>query len=474
MTGMQLGRPSRRATSALATTAAVAALLGACDRKSEFSDPLQPSLDAQVRSAVSGWGVVPIGETAPQKPALVELGRALMFDRVLSGNRDVSCATCHRASAQGAGDGLSLAIGTGATGTGAARAPGAGRHFLPRNSPSLIDKGLGAPYLFWDGSVAEVGFGPVGAQGNNGRFATPAGPALPSGLDNLLAAQAMFPVVNRGEMRGLPGDRDALGQPNELAQYDDADYGGVWRAVMRRLVAIPGYVQLFRAAYPNTPVDGLEFRHAANAIAAFEVAAFTHTRSPFDRFLAREDGAMSTDAKRGALLFFGEARCSSCHAGPLLGGNSFANVGVPQIGPGTGTGAPLDYGRGDVDRISELRFFFRVPPLRNVELTGPYMHNGAFPTLEAVVKHYNDVPLSLHEYDLAQLDPSLRGSVHGDQTTIAAIERSIDPRIRTPLRLSDAELHDLVAFLKSLTDPAARDLTAIAPASVPSGLPVER
>src|SRR5439155_10431991 len=127
------------------------------------------------------------------------------------------------------------------------------------------------------------------------------------------------------------------------------------------------------------------FEHAANAIAAFEVETFTKTNSAFDRYLARDDNALSVDAKRGALLFFGKARCSSCHNGPTLGGQSFASSAVPQLGPGTGTAAPLDAGRGDpaVSGVPQTpRFFFRIPPLRNVELTAPYMHNGAYATLE--------------------------------------------------------------------------------------------
>src|ERR1051326_5620722 len=106
--------------------------------------------------------------------------------------------------------------------------------------------------------------------------------------------------------------------------------------------------------------------------------------------------------------------------------------------------------------------------------TGPYMHDGAFPTLEAVVRHYNDVPLTPQPYDVAQLEPALRATYHGDAATTDSVIRSLDFRLRTPLHLSDAELADLVAFLKSLTDPSARDLSGLVPAAVPSGLPVPR
>jgi cytochrome c peroxidase len=232
---------------------------------------------------------------------------------------------------------------------------------------------------------------------------------------------------------------------------------------------------MFAAAFPAVPTSQLGFQHAAQAIAAFEMSAFTKTNSPFDRYLNREDNALTGAQKRGALLFFGNrARCASCHGGALLGGQSFANDGVPQLGPGVGKAAPLDHGRGEsaFPPDSFYKFAFRVPPLRNVELTAPYMHNGAFPTLEAVVNHYSDVPASLRDYDVSQVAPALRDSYHGDQATISAIMAKLDSRLRNPPTFNDNEKADLVAFLKSLTDPAARDLNGIAPARVPSGLPV--
>jgi cytochrome c peroxidase len=413
------------------------------------------TLDQQVHAAINGWGVVPILPVGQQNAALVDLGRSLFFDKILSGNRDVSCASCH-SPANHTGDGLSLAVGTHG-------------QLAPRNAPSLFSVGLGTPYLFWDGHVSSLG--PQGAA----PIITPLGAALPFDVSGLVAAQAMIPVTNRVEMRGKPGDRDAFGNVNELAQAADTDYTAVWSGIMRRLVAISGYMQKFNAAYPLIPLDRLGFQHAANAIAAYEIQTFTKAATPFDEYLAHDDGALSTDAKRGALLFFGKARCSQCHNGPMLGGQQFANVAVPQIGPGTGSAAPLDIGAGDSVRGQPFRmppFFFRVAPLRNVDLTAPYMHDGAYPTLEAVVRHYNNVDSAVKAYDVTQIDASLRASYHGDATTINALLNSLDGRLRQPLALTPAEQHQLVEFLKSLTDPTARDLSGVAPASVPSGLPV--
>jgi len=437
------------------------AIGAACDRSDTFAEP---SLDTELRQDVARWGVVPIGPVPAQDPALVELGRALMFDPVLSGNRDVACATCHHPATH-AGDGLSLAIGTGGSGLGPGRTLGPGRQFVPRNAPSLLNDGLGLFYLFWDGRLSNFLVGPP---------PPPAGAGVPPGGSGLLAAQAMLPVVNRREMRGEPGDRDVFGAPNELAQFADSDSTAIRQAVLQRLLAIPEYVAKFAAAFPGTSASQLRFEHAATALAAFQAQAFTKTNSPFDRYLSHDEAALTTQQKRGGRLFFGKAQCSTCHNGPLLGANGFANAGVPQLGPGSPDTPPLDRGRADLPEQQFYEFAFRVAPLRNVELTAPYMHDGAFPTLEAVVRHYNDVPLALQTYDPSQLGPALRATYHGDPATIDSVTRTLDFRLRTPLHLTDAEMGDLVAFLKSLTDPSARDLSALVPAAVPSGLPVPR
>jgi len=446
------------------------ALVASCDGLTP-PEALPPPLDTELRQTLSRWGAIPIGSMPAQNPALVDLGQALMFDKILSGNRDIACATCHL-PAQHAADGLSLAIGTGGTGAGPSRTLGPGRQFVPRSAPSLLNAGLGLNYLFWDGQIARSGFGPPPPGPAAGGFVTPAGALLPA-VPNILAAQAMFPVVNRREMRGERGDLDVFGNPNELAQYGDSQFVEIWQALMQRLLAIDAYKAKFAAAFPSVLPGALGFQHAATAIAAFQMQAFTKTDSPFDRYLNRDDAALPVEATRGALLFFGKARCSQCHSGPFLGASSFSNAGVPQLGPGTGNAAPLDLGRGGLKDQSFYKFAFRVTPLRNVELTAPYMHNGAFPTLEAVVRHYNDVTEALQTYDVSQLPPTLRDTYHGDDATINAVLATLDFRLRTPLGLTDAEQRDLVAFLKALTDPAARDLTSLIPATVPSGLPVE-
>jgi cytochrome c peroxidase len=445
----------------------MAALLGiaACgDSIADPPTPPPPTLDTEVRRLMAQWGTVPILPVATQNRAMVELGQSLMFDKLLSGNRDISCGTCHDPLLAGA-DGLSLAVGTGGTGMGINRLPGQ-RPFISRHAPSLLNVGLGPTYLFWDARLSQHGgfFG--------GGPLPPVGVQRPQGVGDALIAQAFQPIVTREEMRGRSGDRDVFGNVNELALIPDNQPEEVWRAVMRRILAVPEYVTRFQAAFPTIPVQSFSFEQAATAIAAFEKDAYTKANSPFDRYLARDDNALTPAAKRGALLFFGEARCASCHSGALLGAQQFANAGVPQLGPGTTSAAPLDFGVGETFNQVAYRFAFRVPSLRNVALTAPYMHDGAYPTLEAVLEHYNDVPKALREYDVTQLAPVLRGSYHGDQKTIDAVLATLDFRLRQPLGLTDGELADIIAFLESLTDPAARNLGGLVPASVPSGLPV--
>lgn len=440
-------------------SSAVVLALGACVATDHnFIEPA--NVDAELRQAIGGYGVVPIAATPLQDSALVALGRDLFFDKELSGNRDIACATCHEPRTS-MGDAQPLAVGTGGVGLGPSRTPGPGRVFVPRNAPSLLNIALGLPYVFLDGRIS----------GFNNSFTTPAGAALPA-VPNIMAAQAMFPVANRREMRGAVGDTDVFGKPNELALLGDSDWTGIWQAVTKRLLAIPAYVDAFHAAFPGIPTSQLGFQHAASAIAAFETQQLTRTDSPFDRYLKRDDAALTPEQKRGALLFFGKATCSGCHNGPFLGGQGFADVGVPQLGPGIGGRLPLDLGRAELPGNDFYRFAFRIAPLRNVELTAPYFHDGVYQTLAQVVHHYNDVRTDLAGFDPSTLPPDVQGLYHGDAATVADVLDHLDFRLQQPLLLSAAEQAELVAFLQSLTDPSARNLAALRPAVVPSGLPV--
>ncbi|MDW8326546.1 MAG: FG-GAP-like repeat-containing protein [Anaerolineales bacterium] len=431
---------------------------------SALRDLMPQSDDARLRALMEQAGVR--RPTLPPAPRaeLVKLGEALFWDPELSGNRDISCATCHH-PLKGTGDNLSVSIGTGGVGLGEQRIRlEERRDFIPRNASPLFNLGyLEWKVLFWDGRLSGTP-----ATG----FDTPASDRLPAGLDNLLAAQAMFPVTSRDEMRGLRGDVDIFGRPNELAMLPDYTARPIWSALMKRLLAIPGYVELFRAAYPDVPVEELGFQHAANALAAYQSVTFTFEDSPFDRYLHGETDAFTEAQKRGALLFYGEAGCATCHSGGLLTDQKFHNLAVPQLGDGKGREQPFDFGRARETGNDCERYAFRTPPLRNVAITGPWMHNGAFTTLEAAVRHHLNPEASLRAYDPEQLAPNLRETCQDDPAVLASILKTKSANASERAALTDNQIRDLLAFLESLTSPSALNLSHTIPASVPSGLPV--
>lgn len=420
------------------------------------------SLDQELRNTLARAHVESLDPGPMPAPERVALGRALMFDKELSGNRDISCATCHHPLLL-TGDALPVSIGTGGSGLGPTRSLGEERELIPRNAPEVFNRA--SPdwrSMFWDSRVS--------GDPESG-FVSPAGDVLPEELGSVLEIQAMFPVTSADEMRGRPGDIDVFGQPNELGRLAADDFTGMWRALMDRLLAIDEYVDLFEAAFPDVPAGELGFQHAAIALAAFEADAWTLLDSPWDRYVAGDDAAIADTAKRGALLFYGEAGCGRCHSGALLTDQEHYNIGTPQVGPGKGSEAPEDFGRGRETGLSGDRYAFRTPPLRNTAATGPWMHAGAFTTLEAAVRHHLDPAASLRGYDASQLPSPFAETYTGE--SVDAILAGLDEQVATPKALSDQQIGLLLDFLESLTDPRVFDLGRVdVPERVPSGLPV--
>lgn len=422
-------------------------------------------LDDQLQRVIKTNQLDQRAETPKFDSAKVELGRMLFFDKLLSGNKDISCATCHHPSL-GSGDELPLAIGVGGKGLGKQRLMGEGRERVPRNSPDIFNRGSSEWHtMFWDNRVSNNESGGFG-------YDTPAEGKLLNGLENLLAVQAMFPVTSRDEMRGDPGDTDVFGEINELALISDASPQAIWHRLMLRIMEFPKYRELFKDAYPEVKENDFGFQHAANAIAAFEIEEFTFNDSPWDNYIAGQRDALSEEAKRGALLFYDKANCSSCHSGTLMTDQKTHNLGVPQLGPGKGNAEPLDVGRYLDTGEKEDLFAFRTPPLKNVALTGPYMHNGAYQSLEAVIRHHLDPEKCIQEYDCDQLPEELRSTCKKDQALNERIIAHLDPNLKPKADLKDMEIRDLVAFLEALTDAGASTLDDLVPSEVPSGLPV--
>lgn len=432
--------------------------------------PQSGSLPAPVKNS----DFVDGGAPSPDK---VELGRMLFYDKILSGNLNISCATCHH-SLTGTGDGLSLSVGEGARGLGVTRDLGTGADAVvervPRNAPQIFNLGaLEFTVMFHDGRVTEDASQPSG-------FISPAGANLPMGLENTLAAQAMFPVTSGTEMAGQAGEN---AQADAAAAGMLAGPGGVWDILAQKLQAIPEYVTMFQAAFPDVVSAGdITFVHAANALAAFEIEAWRFTNSPYDRFLKGNKQAMSGEAKQGMRLFYGKAGCSSCHSGPFQSDQSFHAIAMPQIGGGKGDNLPgYSDGHDDFGRERETgdfadRFRFRTPTLRNIALTAPYGHAGAFDTLEGVVRHHLDPVNSLNNYDQSQVRLPSRADldasdflVMNDPVRVAAIAAANE---LMPINLNGREISAIVTFLHSLTDPAALDMSNDVPKAVPSGLSI--
>jgi cytochrome c peroxidase len=179
-----------------------------------------------------------------------------------------------------------------------------------------------------------------------------------------------------------------------------------------RVRAIPGYVAMFERAYPGEAVTRDTI---AKAIASFERTVVSDGAA-FDRWRAGDQNAMSASARRGFELFNGKANCALCHQGFNFTDNGFHNIGLKEAGE-------ADLGRFAHRPIKALKGAFKTPTLRDISLTSPYMHNGAYTTLDEVVDHY------------------ARG---GD------VKDNLSPNMK-PLDLSDAEKRDLVEFMRSLT-----------------------
>lgn len=412
------------------------------------------ALAAQVRQLAAGRGITPLARPAPVRRELSLLGQALAFDRILSGNRDISCMTCHLPPLA-TGDGRSVAVGQGATGTGLNRVHPQGK-FVHRNAPSLFNLHA-LNTLTWDGRVFRNATGVIRGPATllaAQRAVFECGP---------LSALPMFPVLSRSEMRADTG--------NELAAIADTQHQRVWKFLMRRLGEIPEYRTMFESAYPGQSFDNMSFAHAGNAMGCWIAAVLAFNASPWDRFLAGDTDAMTETQIRGAQAFLSTAKCAQCHSGPALSDGKFHNVAVAQVGPGfgNGTNGQDDFGRMRETENTAHRYQFRTAPLRNVELTAPYGHDGAITDLRAWVDHYSESATKLRTYDVGQLEPLLQGTL---QSTAETILLTRDPKLRN-LTIPPQVVDEITEFLKALTDPAARDLRGIVPARVPSGLPVD-
>jgi cytochrome c peroxidase len=280
----------------------------------------------------------------PYSPEKVELGRYLYFDRRLSADGTVSCASCHDPR-HGFTDGAAVSTGIrGQKGT--------------RSAPTILNRAYSLAQ-FWDGRAAT------------------------------LEEQAIVPMESPFEM------------------------GNTHQAVVATLSGIAGYRAMFARAFGS---DGVDIERVTMAIACFERTVLSGN-SPYDRYKRGDSTALTAEQVRGMAVFFDRASCDRCHQGSNFTSNAYANEGN-----GADKAEP-DVGRYAVTHDARDWGAFKIPTLRDVEHTAPYMHDGSLQTLEDVVEFYN------------------KGGIPN---------RNLDANIR-PLHLSDRQKAGLVAFLKGLS-----------------------
>lgn len=398
------------------------------------------------------------------------LGQLIFFDKELSGNRNIACATCHHPNL-GSSDGLSLGIGEGGENLGPERSAGYGdghvENRVPRNAPALFN--LGAKDImnvFHDGRVEIDPSMPSG-------FRTPAGDKLPEGLQSALAAQALFPMTSEVEMAGTAAE-------NEVGLACETDITEGWKMIEARFRQIKAYEAPFLAAYPDRQsIQEMTIVDIANAIGAFVAEEWQSTNAPFDAYLAGKRRALTKEQKLGMTIFYGKGECASCHSGSLFTDQAFHAIAMPQFGPGKNVlkgDIATDYGRFNETGKEEDRYRFRTPSLRNVEHTAPYGHTGAYSDLHSVVRHHLDPIAALQTFKHEEVVLTDADQVNARDFLLSSTDEWINIAAANelePKELSDKEVDALVAFLGSLTDEKSLPGKLGKPDSVPSGLPVD-
>lgn len=290
----------------------------------------------------------------PPTPERVRLGRWLFFDKRLSADNTIACATCHRPE-----NGFSEPT---ATSTGIDEQIGG------RKAPSFLNHPWNPKEpVFWDGRAAT------------------------------LEEQAGGPIINPIEMG--------------MENHD---------VVVKKIAAIKGYGKYFKEAFGSSEVN---IDRITKAIADYERTRMSGN-SAWDRYMAGDRSALSDDAKKGRTLFFGNGFCNNCHKGPNLTDSDFHNLGV---GWDEKKKEFADIGRFAVTKEEKDKGAFKTPGLRDISKRAPYMHDGSMKTLEEVVKFYS------------------KGGTPNPQ-----LDRKIDRRFAEQLDFSEAQVRQLVEFMKAL------------------------
>lgn len=342
------------------------------------------AINFQVRSifdlnVFNSYFFLPAKQMAARKD-VIELGRTLFFDPALSANNLRACASCHQ-PVKGFTDGLALSQSF---------EPGKN---LSRNAPTVLNSVLQRK-LFYDGRVFT--------------FEDQAGQVM----------------------------------SNPLEMHND------FSQVAVKLKNSPKYLALFKNAFLNSEDTLISSNSVLTAIAEYE-RSLIGMNSKFDKAISGRGDQLTEDEKNGFNLFMGKGNCASCHFIPLFNGvmppeyveTEWEILGVPSSDVKTKRELDADIGRAGVINVDIFKHAFKSPTLRNIELTGPYMHNGVFKTLEEVIEFYN---------------------VGGG--TGLGYEVPFQTLASDSLQLSPIEKYQLISFLKTLTDTVGLTI-------IPSSLP---
>jgi cytochrome c peroxidase len=283
---------------------------------------------------------------------------------------------------------------------------------FPKDNPYTPEKAELGKTLFFDPRLSRVAAAAC-VSCHNPSFGWEDGRPTAIG-DNMVALRRNSPsILNRawGQAFFWDGRADTLEAQATGPITSEAEMNMPMDVLIDRLKGIPGYQERFNAVFPG---QGITADNIAKAIATFERTIVSGV-APFDRWIAGDDAAITEEAKRGFVVFNTTGQCTACHSGWTFTDDSFHDIGLP---------ASSDLGRAEiVAGVAELERSFKTPGLRNIDQRAPYMHDGSVATLEGVMRHYVSGIVTR---------PSLSAAIK-------------------PVPLSDQDVGDVVAFLKTLT-----------------------
>ena len=425
-------------------------------QSSNTSSSIQPAdsqLDLDLSSLIARYKLTGTPKSDHPLPNIespkAQLGMKLFYSKTLGGDNTTACASCHHPML-GGGDDLSLSIGVDSKNPdvlGSDRKLIGNKHAeVPRNAPTTFNVAFWKKVLFHDMRIERVGKYDI----HTPDMSYPKPDALAG--ETLVQAQARFPITSVEEMRG--------------GYLNDSHNQTLRRALASRLQE--NWLEEFRKGFeePNGNVEDLiTEQNYSEAIADYERSQVL-VNNPWKAYVEGDKQALSASAKKGAWLFYtdqkdGGAGCASCHSGDFFTDEKAYNTGMPQIGAGTQNGATgnNDYGCSLITNNPKDKFRFRTPSLLNVEMTGPWGHDGAYTSLEAITRHMLSPVESAKKYQTKQLKQKSIDIRFVKENTLEAIEEGLDLKAKS--NLVENDVINLVSFLKALTDPCTKDRACI-------------